>query len=193
MAGEIHGSVYAYAFTKRLIYTGILAYRDQYRLNGSYLIPPTLFGEYDDFHIDTAHVCGALVAKFVRAVREDLPEVEIWGDGLQVREFLYVKDFVDTLLELLPRLDNEILNVGPGKGISIRDVANTISSAAGYKGHLVFNTDRYVGVREKFLNTEKLLQKYSIRLSTDISGGVERTVGWYSENYDRIKCKAKFA
>ena len=86
--GEIHGSVYAYAMSKRLLFTGIQACNDQYGLDGSYLIPATMFGEYDDFHQDTAHVCGALINRFCRASRESWPQVEVWGDGTQVRDLM---------------------------------------------------------------------------------------------------------
>lgn len=192
MDGEIDGSVYAYAFTKRLLYTGIMAYNDQFQMNGSYIIPPTLFGEHDDFDIDTAHVCGALIAKFIRAAREGLPEVEIWGDGSQVREFLYVKEFVGALLELTALLDRDIVNLSPGKGTSIQVLATTISRAAGFKGRLIFNTNRYVGVKEKYLNTAKLEQKYKRCLSADLSVGIQRTVAWYIEHYDEVKDKRKF-
>jgi GDP-L-fucose synthase len=192
MDGEIHGSVYSYAFTKRALYTGILAYNDQFHLNGSYLIPPTLFGEYDDFHVDTAHVCGALIARFVRAVREGSPEVEIWGDGSQIREFLYVKEFVRALLDLIVPLNCDLLNVGPGKGTSIRALATTISQAAGFKGRLFFNPDRYVGVKEKFLNADKLEQRYNLRLGADVTEGIQRTVDWYTLHYDQVKDKRKF-
>jgi GDP-L-fucose synthase len=91
--GPIHGSVYSFAHTKRSLYVGLRAYNDQYGLDGSYVIPATLYGEDDDFAPETSHVCGALVARFVRAVRESWPEVEIWGDGTQKREFMDVKDF----------------------------------------------------------------------------------------------------
>lgn len=192
MDGQIDGSVYSYAFTKRLLCTGITAYNDQFQLNGSYIIPPTLFGEYDDFHVDTAHVCGALIAKFVGAAREGSAEVEVWGDGSQVREFLYVKDFVRALLDLLGPLDRDILNLGSGKGTSIQALATAISQAAGFKGRLVFNANRYVGIKEKVLNTAKLAQKYDLRLSADVSAGIQRTVAWYSEHYDEVKDKRKF-
>lgn len=190
--GEIHGSVYSYAFTKRLIFTGIQAYNDQHRLNGSYLIPPTIYGEYDDFHIETAHVSGALVGKFARAVRERLPEVEIWGDGWQVREFIYVKDFVRALLHLIPLCDRDIVNVGPGVGTTIRDLAETIRRAAGFTGKLVFNKVLYVGVKEKYLNTAKLAAKYNWQIGNDHSDGIRRTVGWYLQNYEALKDRRKF-
>lgn len=192
MDGEIHGSVYSYAFTKRALYTGIRAYNDQYGLDGTYLIPPTLFGEHDDFHVETAHVCGALIAKFVGAVRENLPEVEIWGDGSQIREFLYVKDFVNAMLDLSETCERDIINVGPGCGKSIKELAETIQKASGFKGRLFYNSDRYVGVREKFLNADKLNQKYNMRLNGDLTEGVKRTVAWAFDHYPRIKDRRKF-
>ncbi len=193
MDGEIHGSVYSYAFTKRLLYTGIMAYNDQYNLNGSYLIPATMYGEYDDFHIETAHVCGALISKFVKAVREGIPVVEIWGDGTQVREFMYVKDFIRALLHLIPLCDRDIVNVGPGKGMSIKDLANEVSQATGFEGKLFFNSDYYVGVKEKVMNTSKLTQKYNWKVPNDLSGGIKRTVVWYARNYDKLRNKRKFS
>ena len=192
MNGAVHGSVYSYAFTKRLLFKGIKAYNDQYGLNGSYLIPPTLFGEYDDFHIDTAHVPGALTAKFVQAVREGMPEVEVWGDGAQVREFLYVKDFVCTLVQLIPLCDREILNVGPGRGTSIKDLAYAIGKAAGFTGRIFFNSNRYVGVKEKVMDAGKLARQYGIKVTGDLSDGIARTVEWYSRNYGKLKDRKKF-
>ena len=117
--GAIHGSVYSYGATKRMLYTGILAYNDQFKLNGSYIIPPAMFGENDDFNEATAHVPSALIARFVKAVKTNSPEVEIWGDGTQVRDLADVKDFVNTLLDLAPKLERDIVNVAPGRGKTI--------------------------------------------------------------------------
>lgn len=190
--GVIHGSVYSYAFTKRLLFTGITAYNDQFKLNGTYLIPATMYGEHDDFHPDTAHVCGALVGRFVRATREKQPSVEIWGDGTQIRDIMYVKDFVAALLRLVPQCERDLINVGPGGGTSIRDLAFAISRAAGYPGELVFNASRYVGVKEKFINTARFTQKYGGQISNDITPGIRRTVDWYAAHYDEVKDRRKF-
>jgi GDP-L-fucose synthase len=190
--GEVHGSVYAYAFTKRLLYTGILAYNDQFGLNGNYLIPATLFGEHDDFNPATAHVPGALIAKFVRAVREGLPEVEVWGDGSQVRDFVDVDEFVRVLLTLLDRCERDIVNIGPGAGITIRELATLISEAAGFNGRLAFSPQRYVGIKEKFMDASRLREKYGLSLGTDIRAGIARTIAWYSRNYESIKDRIKF-
>jgi nucleoside-diphosphate-sugar epimerase len=191
--GPIHGSVYSYAFTKRLLHIGIQAYNDQYGLRGSYVIPPTLFGERDDFHVSTAHVVSALIGKFVRATQEQAPSVEIWGDGSQVREFLYVKTFVSALVDLLPVIEPEALNVAPGRGTSIRDLAEAISAAAGFRGRLAYDPSRYVGVKEKFLTTVKLEQKYGMRLPVTVADGIARTAAWYAANSDILKDKVKFS
>ena len=191
MAGPIHGSVYSYAFTKRALHTGLLAYNDQYKLNGSYIIPPTLFGEFDDFHVDTAHVSGALVGKFVAATQNG-GDVEIWGDGSQVREFLDVKDFVRALLDLAPKLTREVLNVSPGRGTSIKVLAETIADAAHFPGRIVYNTSKYVGVKEKFLNVDRLRTVHGMELSPDIRAGLQRTVAWYGANFDTVHGRRKF-
>ena len=190
--GEAHPSVYAYATVKRLLCTGVRAYNDQFGLNGSYLIPAAMLGEYDDFHPETSHVPGALIGKFVRAVREGLPEVEIWGDGSQVRDVMDVNEFVRVLLELLDRCDRDVVNVGPGAGISIRELATLISEAAGFKGRLVFNPQRYVGIKEKFMDASRLGERYGLSISREIGPAIARTVAWYAANYETLKDRRKF-
>lgn len=190
--GDSHGSVYAYAMTKRLLFVGIRAYRDQYGLKGTYLIPATMFGEWDDFHPDTGHVCAALIEKFVRAVQKGDPEVEIWGDGTQIRDFMDVKDFVEVLLRLLPECDDEILNVGPGVGTSIRAVAETIGKAAGFTGRYGYNPNRYVGVRRKVMDTTRLENKWKCQIPADLVPGITRTVQWYARQRTIAAPRPKF-
>lgn len=190
--GEIHGSVYAYAMTKRLLFVGLRAYRDQYGLRGTYLIPATMFGEYDDFHPDTAHVCAALIGKFELAVREGRPEVEIWGDGSQVRDFMDVKDFVRALLHLIPRCDDDILNVGPGVGTSIRTLADIIGSAAGFTGRYRYNPERYVGVQSKVMDASRVVRKWNWTIPADLAPGITRTVQWYARQRAAGEPRPKF-
>lgn len=190
--GAIHGSVYAYGATKRMLYTGILAYNDQFKLNGSYLIPPAMFGENDDFNEATAHVPSALIARFVKAVKNNLPEVEIWGDGTQVRDLADVKDFANTLLDLAPKLERDIVNVAPGRGKTIRELALTVSEASGFKGKVFFNAARYTGAKEKFVDAAKLREKYGLVMPHELAPGIKRTVAWYEKNYEAVKDRCKF-
>jgi len=191
--GAIHGSVYSYGATKRMLYTGILAYNDQFKLNGSCVIPAAMFGEDDDFNESTALVPGALVARFVRAVKMNLPEVEIWGDGSQVRDFMDVKDFVRGLLDLAPRLDRDIVNLVPHGGKTVKELALTVCEAAGYRGKVLFNANRYTGAKEKFLDATKLREKYGMVISGDLAPGIRRAVEWYFKNYEAVKDRRKFA
>src|SRR5208282_4536196 len=186
-AGPIHGSVYAYGATKRLLYTGILAYNDQFKLNGNYVVPAAMYGENDDFDETTAHVPAALVGRFVRAVKTGAPDVEIWGDGSQVRDFMDVKDFVRSLLDLAPQLERDIVNLAPGRGKTIKELALSVSEAANYRGKVVFNASRYTGAKEKFVDASKLRAKYKMEISDDLTLGIRRTVKWFSENFDTLK------
>jgi len=190
--GPIHGSVYAYGATKRMLYTGILAYNDQFKLNGSYVVPAAMFGEHDDFDEATAHVPGALIGRFVRAVKLNLPEVEIWGDGSQVRDFMDVKDFVRGLLDLAPLLERDAVNLAPGCGKTIKELALTVSEAANYRGKVVFNASRYTGAKEKYVDAAKLRDKYKMEISNDLAFGIRRTVEWFSEKFDTLKDRRKF-
>ncbi len=192
MDGEIHGSVYSYAMSKRLLYTGIKAYNDQYQLNGSYLIPATMFGEYDDFHQSTAHVCGALINRFSRAARESIPEVEIWGDGTQVRDFMDVKEFVQTVLALLPTMNRAVLNIGPGEGASIKDLARMIQVACNYQGDLVFAPQKYSGVQSKYLDASRLQELYGLSVDPRLSQGLRRTARWFESNHEEYQSRVKF-
>jgi GDP-L-fucose synthase len=191
--GPIHGSVYAYGATKRLLYTGILAYNDQFKLNGNYVVPAAMFGENDDFDEATAHVPAALVGRFVRAVKTNSPEVEIWGDGSQVRDFMDVKEFVHGLLDLAPQLEHDIVNLAPGRGKTIKELALTVSEAANYRGKVVFNASRYTGAKEKFVDAAKLRQKFGMTINHELAPGIRRTVEWYSKNYETVKGRRKFA
>jgi GDP-L-fucose synthase len=191
--GAIHGSVYAYGATKRLLYTGILAYNDQFKLNGNYVVPAAMIGEQDDFNEATAHVPGALIARFVRAVKMNLPEVEIWGDGSQVRDFMDVKNFARGLLDLAPNIDRDMVNLVSGHGASIRELALTIGKASGFPGKIVFNANRYTGAKEKFLDATKLRTKYGVPIATDLGPTIRRTVQWYSDHFDALQKKQKFA
>jgi GDP-L-fucose synthase len=191
--GAIHGSVYAYGATKRSLYTGILAYNDQFKLNGSYVVPAAMFGEHDDFSEATAHVPAALIARFVKAVKNNLPEVEIWGDGSQIRDFADVKDFASGLLDIAPKIERDIVNLAPGRGKTIKELALTVSEAAGFRGKIFFNPARYTGAKEKFVDATKLREKYKMEIPHELAPGIRRTVKWFTENFDALKDRRKFA
>ena len=104
-----------------------------------------------------------------------------------------VRDFVSALLHLLPRCEPGRINIGPGKGTTVRELAETIRRAAGFQGRLVFQPSAYVGTSEKWLDVSKLERDYGCRVPADLTVGISRTVAWYREHYARLKDKRKFA
>jgi len=191
-AGDIPASAYGQGSEKRLLLNGIRAYNQQHKQHGTLVIPATMFGEQDDFHLATAQVTGALIGKFVRAMVENLPTVEVWGDGTQVREVMDVKDFVAALLQIIPRCERDVVNIGPGKGVSVRALAEVIKDASGFKGEVVYKLEGHVGVRERVLDVTKLNATYGCAVTGDLAAGVARTVSWYRSNFGQLRDRKKF-
>jgi len=104
-----------------------------------------------------------------------------------------VKDFVRGLIELAPRLDRDIVNLVSHGGKTVKELALAVCEAAGYRGKVVFNANRYTGAKEKFLDATKLREKYGMVISGDLAPGIRRAVEWYSKNYEAVKDRRKFA
>ena len=126
-----------------------------------------------------AHVIGALMQKFLTATREDHTEIEIWGSGKPLREFLYVLDLADCIKFIIEsNLDEDLINVGSGEEISIEDLATLISEILNFKGDLVFNTEMPDGNPRKLLDST-LIKSYGWSPSTSLEKGLRETINWY--------------
>src|SRR5258705_1958783 len=133
------------------------AYRQQYGSNFISLMPTNLYGPNDTFHPKNSHVLPALIQKFYEAKTEGRDVVEIWGSGTPKREFLHVDDLADACLFLMENYDSgEIINVGTGIDLSIRDLALLIKESIGFEGDLYFNTKYPDGAPQKLLDTSKI-------------------------------------
>lgn len=133
------------------------AYRDQYGRNFISAMPTNLYGPGDNYHLENSHVLPALIRKFDTAVEKGLTEVEIWGTGQPLREFMYVDDLADACLFLMHHYDGkEFLNVGTGEEVSIGDLAKLIASQTDYKGEIKFNTSKPDGTPRKLMDTSRL-------------------------------------
>jgi GDP-L-fucose synthase len=157
--GPMHSSVDNYGFTKKAVSVGIEAYKAQYGLKGTTVIFATLYGPYDHFDPEKSHVVSALVKKFVDATRANSPAVEVWGDGKQTREVIYVEDQIRGLLAVL-NYEGSIINVGTGRSTMVSELAETIKALARYPGEIVYNPDRFVGVRRKVLDISLARERY---------------------------------
>src|SRR5213076_2692598 len=116
-----------YGVAKKALLVGAQAYREQYGLNGIYLLPANLYGPGDNFDLETSHVIPALVRKCVTARRERLPAIEVWGSGAASREFLYVEDCAEGILLAAAKYGGaDPVNLGTGQEITIQDLVHKI-------------------------------------------------------------------
>lgn len=161
------------------------AYNRQYGTNFISVMPTNLYGPHDNFDLETSHVLPALLRKCHEAKTNELPEVVVWGTGSPKREFLYVDDLADACLFLMQTYNSsEIINVGVGEDISIKELAVLIRDVVGYEGKLVFDTSKPDGTPRKLLRVERI-HNLGWKAKTDLRTGIAQTYRWFLENYAR--------
>ncbi len=132
-------------------------YRQQYNCNFISAMPCNLYGPNDNYDLRNSHFLPAMFRKFHKAINENIPSVEIWGDGSPLREFLHVDDFADACLFLMQNYDESLfINVGSGIENSIEEIAKMIKRKIGYKGQLVFNHNLPNGTPRKIMDVSRI-------------------------------------
>jgi GDP-L-fucose synthase len=180
--GPLHESVLAYGMTKKTSWVQSWAYQQQYGFKTVNLLLPNMYGPHDYFDTVRSHALGALVTKFVTAHDEDRPTVDDWGDGSPIREWLYVKDAADICVRVLDRsLGVEPINIGVGKGITIRELAEMIQRLVGYQGRIVYDTSKPNGARAKVMNVERMRERLQWEPTTRLEDGIRTTIDWYRQ------------
>lgn len=133
------------------------AYRDQYGCNFIAAMPTNLYGQGDNYHLENSHVLPALIRKFDTAAKEGLDEVEVWGTGKPLREFMYVDDLADACFFLMENYNEKgFVNVGTGEEVTIQKLAEIVANVTGFKGRIVFNADKPDGTPRKLMDSSKL-------------------------------------
>jgi GDP-L-fucose synthase len=166
------------------------AYRRQHRFAAIAAMPTNLYGERDNFDLNTSHVLPALIRKFHEGKQTGAAQVEIWGTGTPRREFLYVGDLADACVFLMQRYDDEQwLNIGWGTDVSIAELAEMVAKTIGYRGRMVFNTSMPDGTPRKLLDVSKLTA-LGWKPQVTLEEGIARTYAWYRENLQQLNSKA---
>jgi GDP-L-fucose synthase len=151
------------------------AYRDQYGCNFISVMPTNLYGINDNYHPENSHVFPALIRKFHEAKINGAKEVIVWGSGNPRREFLYADDLADATIFLMQTYnERELVNIGVGKDISIRELAELIKEVVQYKGNIVFDSSKPDGMFRKLLSVDKLTQLGWVA-NTSLREGIELT------------------
>ena len=182
MTGPLEPTNEGYALAK-IAGLRLLQYlRDEYGMKTLSVMPCNLYGPNDSFDPVRAHVMSALVRKFVDARKKGANEVSLWGTGTARREFLHVDDFARALLLMIQRWEStEIVNIGCGKDVSIRELAGMIAEASGYEGKILWDSSKPDGMPRKCLEVSKLKV---IGFSPEVSlrTGIEELVRLYEES-----------
>ena len=133
------------------------AFRDQYNCNFISAMPTNLYGPNDNYDLQKSHVLPALMRKFHEAKINNQPQVEIWGTGSPLREFLHVDDLAEACLFLMLNYNGkEFVNIGTGEDVSIKDLALLVKDVVGYNGEIKFDPSKPDGTPRKLLSVEKM-------------------------------------
>lgn len=178
--GPPHETVINYGLSKKVMAIQGWAYRRQYGFKSIHLILTNLYGPRDTFHVERAHVVSALIKKFVEAKQLDNSEVEVWGTGKPVREFLYVEDCAAAVVRAAEQYDDtKPMNIGCGKGTTIRELVGHIQELSGFSGRVAWNSSKPDGQMKKVLDVSRMKAILRWEPPTDLRTGLLKTIDWY--------------
>ncbi len=169
-----------YGIAKKALLVQCQAYREQYGLNSIFLLPVNLYGPRDHFDLENSHVVPSIIRKCVDAKERGENEVVLWGDGSATREFLYVEDAADAIVLATECYDKPApVNLGSGREISIRELAEKIAVAVGFNNRIKWDTTQPNGQPRRCLDVSRAEREFGFRASTPFEEGLRRTVEWY--------------
>ena len=178
LGGHLEPSNDSYAIAKIAGIKLCQAYRKQYGFKTISLMPTNLYGPNDNYDLDSSHVLPAMIRKF----HEAKDKVTLWGDGSAMREFLYVDDLAEAAFKCMVDYDSEeIINVGTGKDITIKELATTIADVVGFKGEIEWDTSKPNGTPRKVLNVDKI-KSLGWEPKVGLREGIEKTYELYKES-----------
>ena len=182
LTGSLEPTNEAYALAKICGIRLCQAYARQHGANFISAMPTNLYGLEDNFDLETSHVLPALIHKFHLAKEKAQPSVTLWGTGSAYREFLHVDDLALACLFLMEKYDSyELINVGCGQDVLIRDLAELVGKVVGYSGRIEWDTTKPDGTPRKLLDVSKL-NNLGWKASIPLEEGLRATYQWWLEN-----------
>jgi len=188
LSGHLESSNEAYAIAKIAGIKMCQAYRKQHGLNAIAVMPTNLYGPNDNFDINYGHVLPSLLAKFHGSLEKSKHwVVKLWGDGSAKREFLHVDDLAEALLICMERYDSEeIINIGTGEDVTIKELAEMIVEITGYKNDYEWDTSKPNGTPRKVLNVDKM-KSLGWEPKISLREGLESTYEWMKNNDSNLR------
>lgn len=170
----------SYAIAKKALQTMLVAYRQQYGLNGIYLIPVNMYGPNDNFHKQDNHVLPALISRAFFAKKNRLPTLTVWGSPYVTRDFLYVEDAVKGFILAAKKINHsDPINLTSGKEYSMKQVITLITKLVGYHGKVIWDNSKPKGQLRRRLSLTKAKKELSFVAKTSLPAGLRKTINWY--------------
>ena len=156
-------------------------YANQYGVRSVNLVVPNMYGPFDSTNPNKTHALNALVIKFVRAVKEKLPEIEVWGTGKPIREWLYVKDFAAVVRRVVQAKDfgPDLVNIAQSRGYTVTELVEALKALTNYGGTITYNTRYQDGSPKKVMDDRVFRQRFPDFAFTSLGDGLTETVDYY--------------
>ncbi len=172
-----------YSLAKRMLSIQSVAYYQQHNFESLICIPGNIYGEYDNFNLNDSHVIPALVRKFVEAVQENKPTVEVWSDGSATRDFIYAGDAAAGMIMAAEvGAPTEVINLSSGTETSIREACETLKKITGFKGQIKWDSDKPGGQKRRTFDISKAQNLLDFAAKTNLEEGLKRTCEWFERN-----------
>ena len=176
-----------YAIAKITGVKACQAIRKQFNKDYVCLMPTNLYGYFDNFDLQSSHVLPAMLRKFHEAKINNHSDVMLWGSGTPMREFLFVDDMAEAVVYALENnLQEYLYNIGTGKDITIKELAETIQSVTGHQGNILWDDSKPDGTPKKLMDVSKM-KEIGWEFSTELEDGIKKTYLWFLDNLDTIK------
>jgi GDP-L-fucose synthase len=170
-----------YGLAKKMLLVQLQAYREQYGFNGIYLTPVNLYGPRDNFDLETSHVIPALIRKCVEAKQTSASEIVAWGTGKATREFLYAEDAAEAIVLAAEKYSKpDLVNLGSGEEISVRDLLEMIRTMVGATGVVRWDHAKPDGQPRRSLDTSRAAREFGWRARTSLRTGLKQTIEWFN-------------
>ena len=185
--GHLHRSVLSYGSTRRTLWTVSECFSMQHQIRTISLLVPNMYGEHDSCDPNKAHALNALISKFVKAEKTNQDELEIWGSGVAIREWLYAKDFGRLVAEIIrdPYIIglDEPLNVAQNFGLSVKELVRLIQKNFDYKGNIFWNIQMPDGAPKKVMDDRKFKKVFPNFSFTNFEVGIKNTIEFYNNKF----------
>jgi len=174
-----------YSTAKKMAIVQAEAYRRQYGFNAIVMVPGNLYGPYDNYNLNDAHVIPALIRKVFEAQRRGERQIVAWGSGAPVRDFIYSRDAARALVRALETYDApEIINISSGVQTTIKELYELVAELCGFTGEIVWDRSKPDGQMYKGFDVTRMREVLGFNEITPLRQGLEETIAWFRANYD---------